>query len=84
MKGTFLQHASRHIPLLPNQECPKIRHSQFFHTFLFRNPTYYVPDLQHSITEAYIFNHNGLQLMLANGGHPLLTKAHVYQLLEKK
>ena len=49
-----------------------------------KNPMYYVPDLQHSITDAYIFNHNGQQLMLANGGHPLLTKAHVYQPLEKK
>lgn len=47
-----------------------------------KNPMYYVPDLQGSITDMSVFNHNGQQLLLANGGHPLLTKAHVYQPLE--
>ena len=47
-----------------------------------KNPTYYVPDLMGSITDMNVFNHNGQQLVFANGGHPLLTKAHVYQPLE--
>ena len=49
-----------------------------------KNPTYYVPDLQGSITDFSVLNRNGQQLLLANGGHPLLTKAHVYQPLELK
>jgi len=49
-----------------------------------KNPMYYVPDLQGSITDMSVLNHNGQQLVLANGGHPLLTKAHVYQPLELK
>ena len=48
-----------------------------------KNPMYYVPDLQGSITDMSILNHNGQQLVLANGGHPLLMKAHVYQPLEQ-
>ena len=47
-----------------------------------KNPTYYVPDLMGSITDMNVFNHNGQQLVFANGGYPLLTKAHVYQPLE--
>ena len=47
-------------------------------------PTYYIPDLQGSITDMSVLNHNGQQLLLANGGHPLLTKAHVFQPLEKE
>ena len=47
-----------------------------------KNPLYYVPDLNGSITDMTVFNHNGQQLLFANGGHPLLTKAHVYQPLE--
>ena len=47
-----------------------------------KKPTYYVPDLQGSITDMSVLNRNGQQLLLANGGHPLLTKAHVYQPLE--
>lgn len=47
-----------------------------------KNPLYYVPDLNGSITDMTVLNHNGQQLLLANGGHPLLTKAHVYQPLE--
>ena len=47
-----------------------------------KNPSYYVPDLNGSITDMTVLNHNGQQLLLANGGHPLLTKAHVYQPLE--
>lgn len=47
-----------------------------------KNPLYYVPDLNGSITDMTVFNHNGQQLLLANGDHPLLTKAHVYQPLE--
>ncbi len=49
-----------------------------------KNPTYYIPDLQGSITDMSVLNRNGQQLLLANGGHPLLTKAHVYQPLEVK
>jgi len=49
-----------------------------------KNPSYYVPDLNGSITDMSVLNHNGQQLLLANGGHPLLTKAHVYQPLEKE
>ena len=49
-----------------------------------KNPTYYIPDLQGSITDMSVLNHNGQQLLLANGGHPLLTKAHVYKPLELK
>ena len=49
-----------------------------------KNPTYYVPDLNGSITDMTVLNHNGQQLLLANGGHPLLRKAHVYQPLELK
>ena len=49
-----------------------------------KKPTYYVPDLQSSITDMSVLNRNGQQLLLANGGHPLLTKAHVYQPLEVK
>lgn len=48
-----------------------------------KNPTYYVPDLNGSITDMSILHHNGQQLVLANGGHPLLMKAHVYQPLEQ-
>ena len=47
-----------------------------------KNPLYYVPDLNGSITDMSVLNHNGQQLLFANGGHPLLTKAHVYQPLE--
>ena len=49
-----------------------------------KNPTYYVPDLQGSITDFSVLNRNGQQLLLANGGHPLLTKTHVYKPLEIK
>lgn len=49
-----------------------------------QNPSYYVPDLMGSITDMNVLNHNGQQLVLANGGHPLLTKAHVYQPIEAK
>lgn len=49
-----------------------------------KNPTYYVPDLQGSITDMSVLKRNGQQLVFANGGHPLLTKAHVYQPLELK
>jgi len=47
-----------------------------------KNPSYYVPNLNGSITDMTVLNHNGQQLLLVNGGHPLLTKAHVYQPLE--
>ena len=46
-----------------------------------KNPTYYVPDLGGSINNIDVLNHDGQQLVLANG-RPLLTKAHVYQPLE--
>jgi len=46
-------------------------------------PTYYVPNMMGSVTDMSVINHNGQQLVLVNGGHPLLTKAHVYRPLEK-
>ena len=46
-----------------------------------KNPTYYVPDLGGSINNMDVLNHDGQQLVFANG-RPLLTKAHVYQPLE--
>lgn len=46
-----------------------------------KNPTYYVPDLGGSINNMDVLNHDGQQLVFANG-HPLLTEAHVYQPLE--
>ena len=46
-----------------------------------KNPTYYVPDLGGSINNMDVLNHDGQQLVFANG-HPLLTDAHVYQPLE--
>ena len=48
-----------------------------------KNPAYYVPDLQHSISSMCVFQMDGQDLIFANG-HPLLTKAHVYQPLELK
>jgi len=47
-----------------------------------KNPTYYVPDLGGSINNMDVLNHDGQQLVFANG-HPLLTEAHVYQSVEK-
>ena len=48
-----------------------------------KNPAYYVPDLQRSISSMCVFQMNGQDLIYAND-HPLLTKAHVYQPLELK
>jgi GLPGLI family protein len=48
-----------------------------------KNPTYYVPDLGGSINNMDVLNHDGQQLVFANG-HPLLPEAHVYQPLELK
>ena len=48
-----------------------------------KNPAYYVPDIQRSISSMCVFQMNGQDLIYAND-HPLLTKAHVYQLLEAK
>lgn len=48
-----------------------------------KNPTYYVPDLGGSINNMDVLNHDGQQLVFANG-RPLLTEAHVYQPLEAK
>ena len=48
-----------------------------------KNPNYYVPDLGGSINNMDVLNHDGQQLVFANG-RPLLTKAHVYQPLELK
>ncbi len=48
-----------------------------------KNPAYYVPDLQSSISSVCVFQMNGQDLIYAND-HPLLTKAHVYQPLEAK
>lgn len=48
-----------------------------------KNPSYYVPDLGGSINNMDVLNHDGQQLVFANG-RPLLTEAHVYQPLELK
>ena len=48
-----------------------------------KNPNYYVPDLGGSINNMDVLNHDGQQLVFANG-HPRLTEAHVYQPLELK
>ncbi len=48
-----------------------------------KNPAYYVPDLQRSISSMCVFQMNGQDLIYAND-HPLLTKAHKYQPLEAK
>ena len=48
-----------------------------------KNPTYYVPDFGGSINNMDVLNHDGQQLVFANG-RPLLTEAHVYQPLEKE
>ena len=45
---------------------------------------YYVPNPQGSITDMSVLKRNGQQLVFAHGGHPPLTKAHVYQPLELK
>ncbi|MCR5140065.1 MAG: GLPGLI family protein [Bacteroidaceae bacterium] len=47
-----------------------------------KNPTYYVPDLQSSLNDVFVYNHGDEQLVFANGGHPLLTKVHEYRTLE--
>ena len=48
-----------------------------------KNPYYYVPDLQSSLNEVFVYNHGGRQLAFANGGHPLLTTmVHEYRPLE--
>ena len=46
-----------------------------------KNPTYYVSDLGGSINNMDVLNHDGQQIVFANG-RPLLTEAHVYQPLE--
>ena len=55
-----------------------------------KNPFYYVPDINGgnlslggSIRHMYVFEQQGQQLVFADG-HPLLTKAHVFQPLEIK
>lgn len=48
-----------------------------------KNPLYYLPDFQHYITHMEVYKNAGQGFVFANG-HPLLTKAHVYQPLEKE
>lgn len=48
-----------------------------------KNPYYYIPDLNSTLKEVFVFNRNNQQLVLANG-HPLLSKAHVHRPLELK
>ena len=48
-----------------------------------KNPAYYVPVLQRSISSMCVFQMDGQDLIYAND-HPLLTKAHKYQPLEAK
>jgi len=61
----------------------KHRNEVYGHKQYAKNPTYYVPDLGGSINNMDVLNHDGQQLVFANG-RPLLTKAHVYQPLELK
>ena len=79
--------APEQSPDVQRMKCAKLlkhRNDVYGNRQYAKNPMYYVPDLQGSITDMMVFNHNGQQLLLANGGHPLLTKAHVYQPLEKE
>ena len=48
-----------------------------------KNPAYYIPDFGGSISHMEVFKNDGQQFIFANG-YPLLTKAHVYQPLEKE
>ena len=48
-----------------------------------KNPAYYIPDLGSALTHVEVFNNDGDPFVFANG-YPLLTKAHVYQPLEKE
>ena len=47
-------------------------------------PTYYIPDVSGNLENVYVFKEaSGTPLVFANG-HPLLTKAHVFQPLEEE
>ena len=48
-----------------------------------KNPAYYIPDLGSALTHVEVFKNDGQPFVFANG-YPLLTKAHVYQPLEKE
>ncbi|MBR2291131.1 MAG: GLPGLI family protein [Prevotella sp.] len=48
-----------------------------------KNPTYYIPDLGGALTHVEVFKNDGEPFVFAND-YPLLTKVHVYQLLEKE
>ena len=72
------------VQRMPYAKLLKHRNDVYGNRQYAKNPTYYVPDLGGSINNMDVLNHDGLQLVFANGGHPLLTKAHVYQPLELK
>ena len=60
----------------------KHRNEVYGHKRYAKNPTYYIPDLQGSISHMEVYKNDGQPFIFANG-QPLLTKAHVYQPLEQ-
>jgi len=60
----------------------KHRNEVYGHKRYGKNPTYYIPDLQGSISHMEVYKNDGQPFIFANG-QPLLTKAHVYQPLEQ-
>ncbi len=71
------------VQRMPYAKLLKHRNDVYGNRQYAKNPTYYVPDLGGSINNMDVLNHDGQQLVFANG-RPLLTKAHVYQPLELK
>ena len=71
------------VQRMPYAKLLKHRNDVYGNRQYAKNPTYYVPDLGGSINNMDVLNHDGQQLVFANG-HPLLTKAHAYQPLELK
>ena len=60
----------------------KHRNEVYGHKRYAKNPTYYIPDLQGSISHMEVYKNDGQPFIFANG-QPLLTKAHVYKPLEQ-
>jgi len=59
----------------------KHRNKTYGHKQYAKNPIYYIPDLQGSITHMEVYNNDNQPFVFANG-YPLPTKAHVYKPLE--
>lgn len=60
----------------------KHRNEVYGHKRYTKNPTYYIPDFQGSISHMEVYKNDGQPFIFANG-QPLLTKAHVYKPLEQ-